>query len=41
MGYPISGFRPEADGNGKGGAMLSGLVLMVVDETTGNIIHVI
>ena len=35
------GFRPEADGNGKGGAMLSGLVLMVVDETTGNIIHVI
>ena len=26
------GFRPDDDGEGKGGAMLSGLVLMVVDE---------
>ena len=35
------GFRPEADGNGKGGAMLSGLVLMTVDQRTGEIIQVL
>ena len=35
------GFRPEGDGNGKGGAMLSGLVLMIVDQSTGEIVEVL
>ena len=35
------GFRPESDGNGKGGAMLNGLVLMVVNQTTGEIVNVV
>ena len=35
------GFRPEGDGNGKGGAMLNGLVLMVVNQRTGEIVNVV
>jgi glucan-binding YG repeat protein len=35
------GFRPEDDGNGKGGAMLNGLVLMVVNQGTGEIVKVV
>ena len=35
------GFRPEGDGNDKGGAMLNGLVLMIVDQSTGEIVEVL
>ena len=35
------GFRPEGDGNNKGGAMLNGLVLMVVNQGTGEIVKVV